>query len=104
MQQQVVNPGKPDCVHPRVFYQDMGLMGSQSWSCDVPGCDRQESLKYDPPHAGRRMRFPPSALVRTPNPDFGGERFYSHQANTQGVVEKEFLKEERVPVSLTNLL
>ena len=75
------NVGNPDCKHDRVFYDDERLMGQYLW-CDLPNCGRHESMAYSPNH---KMKFPPGALISTPNQQYGGENFYSFKANEQGI-------------------
>lgn len=96
--------GKPECSHAKIYYENTGLLGSQGWRCDAPDCGRVVTLEYDPGAAGRRISFPPNALIRTPNPDYGAENWYSHKANEHGVCTAPLPKEERVECTLEQLV
>lgn len=79
----VLNEGESDCKHERVLYEDVPFDG-QSWRCDMRGCGRHERVAYSP---GDKIRFPIGALISTPNPKYGGEKFYAFRANAEGLAE-----------------
>lgn len=88
--QKVLDEGNPDCEHGKILYANNAFDG-QAWWCD--NCSRHEMMGYSP---GLIIKFPPHALIRTPNPQFGGEGVYSHRANANGIVEGMLPNEERV--------
>ena len=77
---QVLKKGGLNCKHDKVLYIDNAFDGQAFW-CDMPDCGRHERIPYSP---GNRIRFPASALIRTPNPKYGGEEFYSFRADSNG--------------------
>ncbi|HKZ34187.1 MAG TPA: hypothetical protein VJ142_03070 [Candidatus Nanoarchaeia archaeon] len=82
-EQQVLNEGDSGCLHHRVLYIDNAFDG-QAWWCDVSGCGRHERMDYSP---GFKMKFPRDALIRTPNPEYGGENTYVFRANSEGLAK-----------------
>jgi len=75
---EVLSDGNPDCKHGRIFYINNSFDG-QAWWCDE--CERHERIGY---HPGYEIKFPPNALISTPNPKFGKEQFYAFRTNDDG--------------------
>lgn len=76
---EILNQGHLKCRHEYVDYLDNDFDG-QAWWCDI--CSRHERLDYSP---AQKIRFPPNAYIRCPNPDFGDNDTYAHKANDEGV-------------------
>ncbi|MBI4158635.1 hypothetical protein HY500_00050 [Candidatus Woesearchaeota archaeon] len=90
---EVLVQGNPDCPHDRVYYLDNAFDGQAYW-CRREECDRHVRMDYDP---GRKIPFPPHALITTPNTEYEG--FYAHRANENGIVEKVLPRDQWTPVS-----
>jgi len=91
--QTAMNKGNPNCKHQHVNYIDNGFDG-QAWWCDETDCERHEKMNYS---AGEKIIFPSNALIRTPNPEFGGGSFYAHKADSDGIVRNRLQKQEWIP-------
>ncbi len=81
---QVVTEGDPACDHDYFLYVDNAFDG-QSLSCDMAGCRRKVRVDYTP---GCRIEFPEGAHIRTPNPELGGGRVYTHVGNALGKADE----------------
>lgn len=76
----VLNEGKPNCKHEKILYEN-NMFDGQAWWCDIHDCGRHEQLGYSP---GDKIKFPSNTLISTPNPKYGGERFYAFRTNDKG--------------------
>lgn len=85
----ILNEDDKDCNHDRIFYINNSFDGQAFW-CDK--CTRHERMNYSP---GFTIKFPPSALISSPNPKYGAEEFYAFRADKEGVA-LELPKEEWV--------
>ena len=89
---EVLKEGDENCSHDYILYIHNAFDG-QAWWCDNPSCERHERMDYYP---GKKMSFPPHAYIRTPNPHFGGEEVYSHQADADGIVGSDLPEAEQI--------
>ena len=76
---EILNEGNPKCKHKYVIYgEDVDAL---AWWCDMDPCGRHERFGYSP---GEKIKFPPGAFIRTPNPKYGGENTYAIKADSDG--------------------
>lgn len=81
-----MNQGSSECNHSHIFYVQEPFDGQAFW-CDNEDCKRHERIPYSKETAGQVMNFPVGALIRTPNPKYGGEDVYAFCADENGEAE-----------------